>query len=335
MKVLIDHHTPFRLAHGGLQTQIEQTLHALGAIGVDAERLRWWDESQTGDLIHFFGRPDASYIHFAHGKGMRVVMQELLAGLGARSALTRFAQKLFMTTAKAVLPSPFTARLAWDSYRLADACIALTPWEGYLMGKMFDAPPERVHVVPNGVEPVFPASAPRERDRWLVCTATITPLKRVVELAEAAALAKVPVRIIGKPYAESDPYAQSFFKTAHRHGEFVRYEGPITDRTQLASIYRAARGFVLLSTMETLSLSALEAAACECPLLLSDLPWARSVFKRDATYCPVADATRIATVLRQFYDAAPSLKPPPKPCAWTDVALQLKRIYESLLSQRT
>lgn len=181
MKVLIDHHTPFRLAHGGLQTQIEQTLHALGAIGVDAERLRWWDESQTGDLIHFFGRPDASYIHFAHGKGMRVVMQELLAGLGARSALTRFAQKLFMTTAKAVLPSPFTARLAWDSYRLADACIALTPWEGYLMGKMFDAPPERVHVVPNGVEPVFPASAPRERDRWLVCTATITPLKRVVD----------------------------------------------------------------------------------------------------------------------------------------------------------
>ena len=40
--------------------------------------------------------------------------------------------------------------------------------------------------------------------------------------------------------------------------------------------YREARGFVLLSAMESLSLSALEAAACECPLFLSDLPWARS-----------------------------------------------------------
>lgn len=334
MKILIDHHIPFRLAHGGLQTQIDQTIRALRTIGVEAECLRWWDESQTADLIHFFGRPDASYIQFAHGKGMKVVMLELLAGLGARSASARFAQKLFMTTAKTVLPTAFTARLAWDSYRFADACIALTPWEGYLMGKMFNAPPERVHVVPNGVEPEFPASAPRERGRWLICTATITPLKRVVELAEAAALAKVPVWIIGKPYAESDPYAQSFFKTAHRHGEFVRFEGPIENRAQLASIYRAARGFVLLSTMETLSLSALEAAACECPLLLSDLPWARSVFKQHASYCPVADATRIATALRQFYDAAPCLKPPPKPCAWTDVASQLKRIYESLLSQR-
>ncbi len=52
------------------------------------------------------------------------------------------------------------------------------------------------------------------------------------------------------------------------------------NRSQLAEIYRPVRGFVRLSTKESVSLSALEAEACECPLLLSDLPWARTTFYR-------------------------------------------------------
>ena len=104
------------------------------------------------------------------------------------------------------------------------------------------------------------------------------------------------------------------------------------NRARLAQIYREARGFVLLSSMESLSLSALEAAACECPLLLTDLPWARSSFGGHAGYCPVAGLRRTAECLRKFYDAAPSLEPPPKPAAWSDVARQLKAIYERALN---
>jgi glycosyltransferase involved in cell wall biosynthesis len=98
-------------------------------------------------------------------------------------------------------------------------------------------------------------------------------------------------------------------------------------------VYRQARGFVLLSAMESLSLSALEAAACECPLLLSRLSWATTYFRESACYCPItSSAARTAAFLRQFYDAAPGLKPPPKPLTWLEVGQQLKRIYETLLS---
>src|SRR5687768_6171179 len=96
MKVLFDHPSPFLLAHGGFQTQIEQTKAALDGAGVEVEYLRWWDATQKGDLIHFFGRPGASYVDFAHHKGMKVVLSELLAGLGARSPLLRFLQKALM-----------------------------------------------------------------------------------------------------------------------------------------------------------------------------------------------------------------------------------------------
>jgi hypothetical protein len=88
----------------------------------------------------------------------------------------------------------------------------------------------------------------------------------------------------------------------------------------------------MLSAMESLSLSALEAAACGCPLLLSDLPWARTVFGPSASYCPVtSSAGRTGEVLRGFYTAAPGLEPPPKPQTWLEVGEQLRRLYDSLL----
>jgi glycosyltransferase involved in cell wall biosynthesis len=200
------------------------------------------------------------------------------------------------------------------------------------MHYLFGVSKGRIYVVPNGVEEVFLDSPKAARGRWLVCTATITSRKCVLELAQAAVCSQTPVWIIGKPYSESDPYAQSFFALARRYPQILRYEGAIADRTGLAQIYREARGFVLLSSMESLSLSALEAAACECPLLLSDLPWARSTFGDAAWYCPVVSPERTAIFLRKFYDAAPSLNPPPKPAAWSDVARQLKAIYERVLN---
>ena len=331
MKVIIDHPQPFLLSHGGFQVQIEQTQAALREVGINAEYLRWWDDRQKADIIHYFGRPSIPYVTLAQSKGTRIVMAELLTGLGSRSPRVLPFQKAAITVARTALPRIATGRFAWDVYKKVEASIALTSWEAHLMSYIFGAPKERVHVVGNGVEDVFLNSAPAARGPWLVCTATITERKRVLEIAEAAVLAKTPVWIIGKPYAESDSYAQRFLALARRSPEIVRYEGAISDRGQLARIYREARGFVLLSTMESLSLSSLEAAACQCPLLLSDLPWARSTFNEDASYCPIAPEAHTAEVLRRFYDAAPGLNHPPKPPSWAEIAQRLRQVYETLL----
>lgn len=332
MKVLLNCHMPFMLAHGGAQIQIEQTKAALEKLGVGVEPLRWWDENQAGDVLHHFGRMPSPLLRAAQARGMRVVMAELLTEQGARSrarlALERMAR---LATARAV-PRAMTASFNWESYRLADACVALTEWEACLMKKVYGAPPAKTHVVPNGVEDVFFNSQAAKRGPWLVCTATITERKRVFELAEAAVRAQTPLWIIGKPYSESDAYAQRFFALVKAHPGTLRYEGPIPDRAKLAQVYREARGFVLLSAMESLSLSALEAAACECALLLSRLPWATTVFRADACYCPVSASTdRTAAFLRQFYDAAPGLKPPAPPLTWSKVGEQLKGLYETIL----
>ena len=66
MKILFDVSTPFMLAHGGAQIQIEQTRAALESIGGPVENLRWWDDAQTGDILHYMGRPPAG-LSIAHG----------------------------------------------------------------------------------------------------------------------------------------------------------------------------------------------------------------------------------------------------------------------------
>jgi len=329
MKVLLDHPNPFLLAHGGFQIQIEQTKKALEEVGIEVEYLRWWDAEQSGDVIHFFGRPQSSYIERAQAKGIKVVMAELLGGLGSRSAVSRFFQRFLTLTAKRILPKQFMSKLAWESYKIADAIIALTAHQARLMSEMFGAAPEKIHVVPNGVEAVFFDSPKVERGKWLLCTATITERKEVLKLAEMAIAAETPLRVIGRPYSEQDPYYLRFLQLSRSHADLILYEGGIEDRERLAAAYRNARGFVLLSTMETLSLSALEAAACECPLLLADLPWACAAFKNKASYCSVREsAAETARALCKFYDLAPTLQLPEKPKTWTEIARDLQRIYE-------
>jgi len=51
VKILVNCTLPFAFAHGGQAIQIQQTMAALSGIGANIEPLRWWDETQTGDLI--------------------------------------------------------------------------------------------------------------------------------------------------------------------------------------------------------------------------------------------------------------------------------------------
>jgi glycosyltransferase involved in cell wall biosynthesis len=332
MRILLDCQVPVLLAHGGVQIQIEKTKQALESQGLDVDYLRWWDTEQKGDIIHFFGRANPSLIRFAHGKNMKYVMSDLLTAQGSRSRPQLRTQAAVERILRAIVPSAFLATFRWDAYHEADAVVVLTEWEAEIVQMLFGPAPGKLHVVPNGVEEEFflKDRTPPARGRELVCTATITERKRVLETARAAVLAKTPLRIVGAPYGPNDEYFKEFLRLSKTHPDLVRYDGPISDRHDLACIYQSSRGFVLLSTMESLSLSALEAAASGCPLLLSDLPWAHCTFGEKASYCPVAEARITAQALRSFYERADSLPKPALPCRWADVARQLASIYRRL-----
>jgi len=334
VKILFDHHSPFVLAHGGFALQIQATHDALRGLGCDVSYLRWWEDQTQPDLIHYFGPCPAWYLRFARAKGIKTVVTQLHTGLGSRPPWLHRLQGFIIGLLKKTTP-PVARRLGWDSYDLADAIIALTSYEANLIRRIFHAPADRVHVVPNGVDDVFLESSPRQREDWLICTAAITERKRVVELTEAATLAGTKLKVFGRPYSEDDDYFRAFKEAVTRSGGLVEWGGEVTDRQALADLYRRACAFVLPSTMESLSLSALEAAACQCPLILTDLPWARATFKNTVSflprsYCPETWADCIKTAACHRISQGSELAQSITPISWSAVAGQLQLLYEKL-----
>lgn len=340
MKVLFDHHYPFFLAHGGFQILIEKLKEALINEGVEVEYLRWWDDRQTGDLIHFFGRPSPGHIEYAHKKGICYVMMELMSGQGSRPKWKLQLQGALIQVLKISTPTVYQSALGWESYGLADAVLASTAWEAEIMQMLFGVDLGKVHVLPNGVDPHFfmtegEAASRASRigqGKWLVSLATITERKRVVEMCEAAVAAQTPLWVIGKAYADDD-YTRRFMKLVQESGGMIRFEGAITEPCDLAPILKASRGFVLLSSMETQSIAASAAAAAGCPLLLSDLPWARSSFGDTATYCPLSNVEKMAANMAEFYRNASQGTPPVRQKSWSEVGKQLQVIYEQLVEK--
>lgn len=334
MKVAFDCHVPFALAHGGVQVQIEQTKAALMRQGIEVQMLPWWDDSITPDLIHFFGRPSLSYVELVRQKRIRLVIADLLTSQGSRKMWQRLPFKIVCQFDR-LLGGGIRQKIGWSVYDRADCCVCLTSWEASLIRDLYGARNARLEVVPNGVEGVFlETRSDLLRGDHLVTTVTITPRKRVVELVEAAARAQVKLHIIGKPYHPEDPYHLLFLKALTQAHPWVRYHGAIENRVELANQYRKAAGFVLLSSMESQSLSALEAAACGCPLLLSDLPWARSTFGQEASYAPLATRERTAIYLREFLDRLPSVPRVKKVPSWDEVAERLARVYREATTSR-
>lgn len=333
LKILFDHHSPYLLAHGGFALQIQATYDALRTLSCDVSFLRWWQEGSRPDIIHYFGPCPAWYLSFARSRGIKTVVTQLHTGLGSRAPWLHRLQGLVIELLKKTAP-PVAQRLGWDSYDLADAIIALTPYEASLIRRVFHAPADCVHVVPNGVDDAFIESKPQQREDWLIFTAAITERKRAVELVQAASTAGLRLKVFGRPYSEKDPYFLAFKKAVAQSGGLVDWGAEVTDRQTLAALYRRARAFVLPSTMESLSLSALEAAACHCPLVLTDLPWAKTTFGSCATYLPnSSDPARIASALRQFTSACPNVEKHFRVLSWDDVASQIKRIYTHVIAK--
>jgi glycosyltransferase involved in cell wall biosynthesis len=153
-------------------------------------------------------------------------------------------------------------------------------------------------------------------------------------MAQAAILARIKLRFLGEPYSAEDSYFKQFMATVKESAGWVEYGGGITDRKRLAEEYRASKGFILLSAMESQSLSALEAAACGCPLLLSDLPWAKVSFGTQASYAPVASPATTAPFLKKFYETINEAARVQKVVSWNEVAEQLERIYREAMTSR-
>ena len=138
--------------------------------------------------------------------------------------------------------------------READAVVAVSELTKRETVALAGISPERIRVVPNGVDPVFTQDGPRADGDYVLAVATLEPRKNLARVVEAARLAGVELRVVG----------------ARGWGgvEAEGWVGEIPD-AELAALYRGARCVLYPSLYEGFGLPVLEAMSSGVPVVTS------------------------------------------------------------------
>lgn len=185
----------------------------------------------------------------------------------------------------------------------AQRVICVSPSLREMLAQRFPAAADRLIYIPNGAATLPPldmsdadylATLGLTPGGYVLNVARIVPEKGQSYLADAHASAKdaLPLVIAGAAQHE-DAYAR---KLAARNSEQLRLIGAVT-RAQLGALYRNAALFTLPSFHEGLPIAALEAMACGCPMLLSDIPANLDLGLPRHNYAPVGDVAAWSAAL--------------------------------------
>ena len=138
--------------------------------------------------------------------------------------------------------------------RRADAVIAVSEFTKSEVVDLAGVSPERVRVVPNGVDDVFTPGGRAAEGEYVLAVATLEPRKNLGKAVDAARVAGIDLRVVG----------------ARGWGgvDVPGWVGEIPD-AELAALYRGARCVLYPSLYEGFGLPVLEAMACGTPVVTS------------------------------------------------------------------
>ena len=161
-------------------------------------------------------------------------------------------------------------------------------------------PESKIHVVPNGLSEHFQLKQKPELDAgwggpFFLYVGSLEPRKNLGRLLEAwdyAALKDWRLVIVGE---RAGIFENVSLKT---NSPQVIFAGRL-DNQELLNLYHAAHAFVSPSVYEGFGLPPLEAMACGCPCLISDIPAHREVCGIAPTYVPAHSVDNWVEALRE------------------------------------
>jgi glycosyltransferase involved in cell wall biosynthesis len=294
-------------APGGGERQLVATGRALEDLGVSVRPfVSWTDRLPRARLLHLFGMsPEGlSLARVARARGVPVVLSPICwlepRSLWAlRPSCTRGARDLAAWAMRRACPFG----LSWrgELLRHADAILPNSRAEADQLVRLFRADPERIAVVPNGVDPRFAeGDADHVADEapaspFVLYAGRIEPRKNVLNLVRAARLASLPLVVLGDAVPGHEAYARACREGAGPTTTFR--PGLAHDDPRLAAWYAAARVLALPSWFETPGLAALEGALAGCAVVITPHGATREYFGSLARYARPDRVGEIAAAL--------------------------------------
>jgi glycosyltransferase involved in cell wall biosynthesis len=175
------------------------------------------------------------------------------------------------------------------------------------------AEPERIHVIPNGVEQRF-RPADKEavkqvttrldlKNPYILYVGSVEPRKNLTILLEAWRMGGFDGATLAIVGATGHLFARLQFDSVPKG---VRLLGRVED-DMLPILYSGAAGFVYPSVYEGFGLPPLEALACGCPVAVSDIPAHRELCEGTAIFFDPFNTEELASKLEWMLclDGAP------------------------------
>jgi D-inositol-3-phosphate glycosyltransferase len=245
-------------------------------------------------------------------------------------------------------------RVEAEVVRCADLVIAATDEERWQLVQYYGADPDRVEIVPQGVDPTLFCPGDRAAARRalrlddgpvILFVGRIQPLKGLdlaIETLHQLSVARATLLVVGGP---SGPDGEAELARAHRLVEDLRLEArvrfvPPQPHAGLATYYRAADVCIVPSRSESFGLVALEAAACGTPVVAANVGGLRFVVDHGVTgYLvdgrdPAEFAALIDRILRAGAGTMPQLAAARAAgYRWNIAAARLRRHYDDLAAR--
>jgi glycosyltransferase involved in cell wall biosynthesis len=328
---------------GGGENQLIQTGRYLEPLGLNVRPfVSWSDRLERGRVLHLFGmsREGLELATVAKSRGVPVVLSPICwVEPRAIAALAPNRPRAAWDLAKWTLKSAVPAWRCWrrDLLCLADVILPNSRAEARQLTRLFGADPDRIRVVPNGVEPRFAAAdASAFHDRFgdepfVLYTGRIEPRKNVLGLVRSLADSGLRLVVLGDVVPGHEAYDQACRAEgggAVTWAPRVEHEDPL-----LASAYAAARVLALPSWFETPGLSALEAALAGTSIVITPFGCTREYFGTCALYARPDRAREIAGAIHRAWVAGPNTELATlvaKRYLWTEVARQTAEVYDQV-----
>lgn len=172
------------------------------------------------------------------------------------------------------------------------------------ISRHYGVPAAKISVVPNAPAKGFsPGTGPTDLARpYLLAASSPNVHKNFARLTRAYASIDADARpdlvIVG---AQARAFTATTLDGVDVPG--IRHLGRVSD-ARLVELYRGALAFVFPSVYEGFGIPPLEAQACDCPVVASDIPVLRHVLRDSAEFFDPLDETSMAASVRAVTESA-------------------------------
>jgi glycosyltransferase involved in cell wall biosynthesis len=191
---------------------------------------------------------------------------------------------------------PFWNLLLWAAVHRSRRLIAVSEATRADLVRFYRLPPERIAVVPHGVNPEFFALQRSDPERYVLCVSTLHPHKNLERLIRAYASSRRDYKLVLAGMRGFHTDAIEKLVAGLGVGDSVKITGWLP-RQELLRLYARASAFVYPSLFEGFGMPVLEALAAGLPVACSQIPPLREVAGDAALFFDPLDEAAIATAL--------------------------------------